>query len=297
MNEFIISQALRQEIKALSELVTKDIYLVSDKYSPALSLIIKRHSNEIQKLKNQLKSGGLLLISNFYQSKSQPKTPQLPDQEINKNIYDTEINLIFIATVLGNAFTYEQENKNYIHQIFPAISHKNTKSSLGSDNDLDFHTEVAYSKDKPDYLALTCVRSANNIPTALVDMKLVMKDLMSETVEYLKNNYFFVRQPSSFKGEVNFRQIKLIEETLEPEIYNFSFNFAANIMISSDHKAASILEEVKQKIIANQKRILIKEGQILVIDNHCYLHGRDKIDANFDGYDRWLQRVYIRKNN
>ncbi len=297
MNDFIISKALRQEIKDLAELVNKDIYFVSDKYNPALSLIIKRHLGEITKLKNQLKKSGLLLISNFYQSKSQPPTPQLLDQDINKALYDTETNLMFIANVLGNAFTYLEENRKYIHQVFPAINHKNTKSSLGSYNDLDFHTEVAYSKDKPDYLALTCVRSANNIPTSLVDMKLVMKDLMSETTEYLKNNYFFVRQPSSFKGEVNFRQIKLVEETLAPDIYRFSFNFANNIMVSSDHKAASILEEVKQKITANQKGILIKEGQILVIDNHRYLHGRDKIEAKFDGRDRWLQRVYIRKNN
>jgi hypothetical protein len=34
----------------------------------------------------------------------------------------------------------------------------------------------------------------------------------------------------------------LIFETLAPEIYRFSFNFAANIMVSSDHKAVSILE-------------------------------------------------------
>ncbi len=53
MNDFIISKALRQEIKALAELVNKDIYFISDEYSPALSLIIKRHSSKIAKLKNQ----------------------------------------------------------------------------------------------------------------------------------------------------------------------------------------------------------------------------------------------------
>jgi hypothetical protein len=43
-------------------------------------------------------------------------------------------------------------------------------------------------------------------------------------------------------------------------------------------------------------RIALEPGEILVIDNRRGAHARTAFRASFDGSDRWLHRVYIRRS-
>ena len=55
------------------------------------------------------------------------------------------------------------------------------------------------------------------------------------------------------------------------------------------------LEELELAIQKCIKEIVLKTGDLLVIDNRKTIHGRKPFQARYDGTDRWVQRVLVRK--
>ena len=43
-------------------------------------------------------------------------------------------------------------------------------------------------------------------------------------------------------------------------------------------------------------RVCLKPGDVLLMDNRKGAHGRTAFTAFYDGHDRWLQRVYVRRS-
>ena len=41
------------------------------------------------------------------------------------------------------------------------------------------------------------------------------------------------------------------------------------------------------------KEIVLKTGDLLVINNSTVIHGRKPFDARYDGTDRWVQRMLV----
>jgi L-asparagine oxygenase len=59
--------------------------------------------------------------------------------------------------------------------------------------------------------------------------------------------------------------------------------------------AKELLEEVQWAIEQCTQEIVLKTGDLLVIDNRNTIHGRKPFQARYDGADRWVQRILVRK--
>jgi alpha-ketoglutarate-dependent taurine dioxygenase len=46
----------------------------------------------------------------------------------------------------------------------------------------------------------------------------------------------------------------------------------------------------------DKRGVHLEPGDCIVVDNRKALHGRSPFHADFDGQDRWLQRVHIRQH-
>ena len=290
-----ISNKLKSEINHLSEFSDNTIFFSPEKFEIAVNLIEKRHFEEINKIKLLIEKNGYLVIKNLPIEVELPYTPKTPDEVIQKKHYVSEINLVFIGYIIGKIFSFEDENKNKIHNVFPSINHQEYNSSLGSIHHLSLHTEIAFSKFKPDYISLICVRKSKNLsPTLLCDMKKVFEAVPKYIWNIIQNEDYFIKQPATFKSETIYRKIKAIELE-ENNNFSFFFNFIDGMMVSLSQKSHEALNVIKEYVYELKEEVLLEEGHAIVIDNHRFLHGRDQIQANFDGFDRWLQRIYIRK--
>ena len=56
-------------------------------------------------------------------------------------------------------------------------------------------------------------------------------------------------------------------------------------------EAIDALEHLKNAIKNCTREIVLKTGDLLIINNRTTVHGRRPFDARYDGTDRWVQRI------
>jgi hypothetical protein len=68
------------------------------------------------------------------------------------------------------------------------------------------------------------------------------------------------------------------------------------VMVGLWKDAVTALEELNKAIEKHTKEVILQAGDLLIIDNATTVHGRKPFQARYDGTDRWLQRVLVRKS-
>jgi len=63
-------------------------------------------------------------------------------------------------------------------------------------------------------------------------------------------------------------------------------------------EANALLDQIREvcKLPGVATGVCLTPGELLIIDNRKGAHARTAFTAAFDGYDRWLHRVYVRRS-
>lgn len=239
---------------------------------------------------------GYAIVSGFPVDESKPDTPLKKVLDIPSGNSITEKTLVYLSSLLGMPHAYEQENSGrYIHNLYPVKGDEMVASGTGSEVDLEFHTEIAFDDNKPDYLLLTAVRSRTeqNVPTTLVNVPEVLAQLSEEEINLLQEKIYFVRAPYSFSGGDDIYYRRSLADFSKGGSYCFNFN--RGVVHCGTPEAKSLFEKLRSLFNKYAFGVLLSPGYALIIDNNQMLHGRSLFKPVFDGKDRWLQRLYVKK--
>lgn len=255
----------------------------------------------ILNFRRDLKAPGALLVKNFPIDPRLPDTPNRIDQPINKRTFISEACLLGIAQLLGEAFCYREEKDGHlIHNIFPIIGKEYSHSNEGSASDFMLHTEAAYFRHRPHFLILFCLRSDKKLEaaTCVVEASDALGFVRHADLEELRKPQFIVHIPESFKP-CNFKALWSKPRPIFSgplEIPEFCLNL--NCMRSITLEGQKALDALRCLVNAPNllQKVYLQPGDILLIENRKAVHGRHPFSPNFDGKDRWLQRVYVRGN-
>jgi L-asparagine oxygenase len=90
------------------------------------------------------------------------------------------------------------------------------------------------------------------------------------------------------------RPVPLIHNT---ETTTLAFDLACGVRGTSPdaHEAIDALRQVVSRVDLHRS-FRLGAGDLLVVDNRKCAHARSRFEARFDGSDRWLQRVYVRRS-
>jgi len=72
--------------------------------------------------------------------------------------------------------------------------------------------------------------------------------------------------------------------------------YDSDLITPLNEKSSSALSELDMALRSTMKEILLEPGDLIIIDNRRTSHSRTKFKAYFDGYDRWLQRAFIKQD-
>ena len=95
---------------------------------------------------------------------------------------------------------YEAEWYGKLFQdVVPLRAMEKAQTSLGSNTELEIHTEQAFSKLKPDILSLACLRGDPNAYTHIFPVQTILNNLTTEEKALLREPLWYTGVDLSFK--------------------------------------------------------------------------------------------------
>jgi L-asparagine oxygenase len=196
---------------------------------------------------------------------------------------------------LGYPISYAQEQGGQLIQnVLPVHKTEYQQISTSSKVELAMHTETAFHPYKPDYVILSCLRGDPTAVTTYADIDTIIKKLDLWVIATLQKKWFTTGIDISFRtrGEKD-KQIPIT--VLEKHGEDYSFLYDSTVVKGVDPLAAAALDKLKEAVEDSVEEIVLETGDILVIDNNKTIHGRKPFQARYDGTDRWVQRLLVRK--
>jgi len=256
-------------------------------------------SRIISKLKRFAQYGsetGFLLIKTLPICESTlPTTPPGNNYKIGETTSMARIQSI-IMHVFGEIVAYEAEGYGRIFQdVVPMQSMAMNQTSLGSNTELEIHTEQAFSKLRPDIISLACLRGDKNALTHILPVKRIISNITSEELELLKRPLWNTGVDLSFKlnghefieGDIR-GPMPIINGNSEDPLLIFDQDLMKGTTAESEEMVKKIVDIYYKNRISHN----LKPGEIILIDNLRAVHGRSPFFPKFDGYDRFLIRCF-----
>lgn len=210
-----------------------------------------------------------------------------------ENTKDIDSYLLARAGEYGYPIGYIQEqNGALIQNLFPIAGNEGRQISSSSRVQLELHTETAFHPWKPDYLMLFCLKGDRAAETTIALLVDILGKLSEKTIEILKQPRF------STSIDISFQNICQPDRVIKMPVLSqdcSGMTFDQTLMRGNDTEAQAALDKFRESVYCNLMGLTLAAGDLLIIDNCKAIHGRGPFTPRYDGTDRWLKRVMVRK--
>jgi L-asparagine oxygenase len=252
-----------------------------------------------------------LLISGLPIDEDMPATPAEVGAS-GKRGQISECAILLIAVLLGEPVAYRAEKNGVLVQdVHPASSSRELPSNESSAVGLGTHTELVFSRAAPerplhvaapDFVLLLGLRCPEDrlATTTVIEARDICTRLPQQHLRALRTPEFQLRAPHSFTRDTDGSRPWSTPTALlrgPGDAPSLAFDTACGIRALSTGAAEALAAlRATCENPAVQTNVQLRTGDLLAIDNRRCAHSRSAFPARFDGRDRWLQRVYVRRN-
>ena len=290
----------KEELEILSSILSETITVLPSEYPEIFCSQIKQiplPKPIEERLTNFARNGwesGFLLFQNILEPDS-PRTPPGNHYHIGETTILSKIQGVMMSKMC-EMIAYEAEGYGKLYQdILPIYSMASVQTSVGSNTELEIHTEQAFSQLRPDMISLACLRGDINAFTYILPVNRIIKNITKKEMELLYQPLWKMGVDVSFKlhgkefmeGDIRGPFAILNGSRDDPQLI-----FDQDLMFGMTEESQKLI--VKIIDIYYQHRIThnLKPGEIIFIDNRRAVHGRSSFSPNYDGYDRFLIRCF-----
>ncbi len=229
-----------------------------------------------------------------------PATPKHADLAVGAMTDGAHV-LSLIAAEFGDQFGFRPElGGNAVQDILPVRGFEETQQSISSKMRLFDHVEMAFTRNRADYVLLLCLRQDHDgvAGTTLSSVDAILPQLDPATIAILREPRFKTTVDGSFlrgtgrNDPIWIGPISVMSGS--HEIPRLRADFAETKGLDDEaQEALDVLCDVAAQVAVS---IALTPGDLLVIDNHRAFHGRTSFAPRWDGYDRWLLRTFVTKD-
>jgi L-asparagine oxygenase len=228
-------------------------------------------------------------------SMSFPRTPDNNNSKIGENTMLARIQSILLC-VIAEIVSYEAEGYGRLFQdVVPIKKMENEQTSVGSNTELEIHTEQAFSKLRPDILSLACIRGDQLAQTYILPVKSILENLYNEERELLRLPLWKTGVDLSFK----LNQTEFIEgdirgpfPIISGDEHDPKLVFDQDLMFGINEESNNLFKKVIDIYYQYRNQHNLQTGEIILIDNMRAVHGRSPFYPKYDGADRFLLRCF-----
>lgn len=226
-----------------------------------------------------------------------PPTPSIPLSG-KCNVISAKKILLSEASTIGYPISFAQEqNGSLIQNILPVYKTELEQISTSSKVELALHTETAFHPHKPDYVLLLCLRGDSSAATTVACVDEIISKLDQDTIDCLRQPWFVTSVDKSFERPDGVQYSSFTTSILFFDKYenDYTMVYDHDLMKPTNIFAEMALELFREALQESIQEIYLSTGDILVLNNNKVVHGRKPFQARYDGTDRWLQRMLVKK--
>jgi len=201
-----------------------------------------------------------------------------------------------LNSAIGEMLSYEAEGYGRLFQdVVPVQALAKNQTSIGSNTELEIHTEQAFSRLRPDILSLACLKGDEKALTYILPVNEILNHMTFEELQFLREPLWKTGVDLSFKlhgqefaeGDVRGPMAIINGPTDDPQLV-----FDQDLMFSSDEMGEHLLKKIISIYYEKRFQHNLKPGEIILIDNRRAVHGRSPFFPKYDGHDRFLVRCF-----
>lgn len=204
------------------------------------------------------------------------------------------------GSILGHPVSYVQEqNGRLIQNLVPVHKTEYQQISTSSKVELEMHTESSFHPYRPSYVMLLCLRGDDAVATTYADDFDIVPKLSQEAILVLQKPWFTTQIDQSFRSNGQ-PDVHIPTQILEKISNGWKITYDSWFMKAigfgteqSLRQAERALQEMRDAVNSSTKEVVLKTGDLLVINNDCTVHGRKPFQPRYDGTDRWVQRMLV----
>lgn len=286
-------------------------------HSDRIPIRVRRRLNEFRILEND----GVLIISGLPVDDEDvgPTPTHWNHRELSSTSLRHDIAFFLLSSFIGDPIGWAtQQSGHVMHDIVPIKGHEKEQMGSGSMDVLAWHTEDAFHPLRTDYIGLMCLRNHDAVETTVAQIKDV--ELKGRDRDALMRKVFTILPDNSHReehqgnghdddprtAELKQQSYERIMQMVEsPEKISVLFGdpndpyiridpyFMQHIRGTAEWEVLETLINALDDVIVN---VVLRPGDICLIDNYRTVHGRNAFQPRFDGTDRWLRRLNIARD-
>lgn len=286
-----------KQLAHLADFIDSDLYTEPERF---LEKIVVRWNGlrlsfieDLHKFREDTNSIALLISGLPIELQSEILTPTYRNDKAPKPSFISEAILTGLIGYLGEPFCFVEENLGHLVQnIFPIKEHANLQISSNA-VELTLHMDAAYHPSAPDYTALLCLRNraSQKVETYYSSMLMAVKLLDNVEREMLKQELFVIEMELSHGGSGN-ASVPAWSQKQGRDV----FRFDSSLMYGIDQESQRVVKKLSNILFSLKRTVHLIVGDLLILKNLECVHGRSPFEPQYDGLDRWLQRVYVTRD-
>nr|MDQ2631366.1 TauD/TfdA family dioxygenase [Actinomycetota bacterium] len=193
-----------------------------------------------------------------------------------------------------------QQEGHIVNDIIPMETFADQQVGASSKVELAWHTEDAFHPGRADYICLFCLRNPTGAPTtvaSIVDIE-SHRELPAALFEPCVR---IAADDAQAEGAEKTGIEDWTESAVEPVPILSQNGVGLQMVVDPAYMSvASDEEDVReavtgfcQTIDEHLTEVVLKPGDLLILDNHRAVHGRRPFKPTYSGRDRWLKRVNV----
>ncbi|MEU6589473.1 TauD/TfdA family dioxygenase [Streptomyces sp. NPDC046881] len=224
-----------------------------------------------------------------------PPTPDVVEKEPAwTEVPVATLSQLMVMSVLGRSFSYSDEKSGHLVQdVCPKRGAEERQENSGSVL-LELHTEDGFHPNPPHFLSLICLREDHDRVAATVTSGIldILPHLDPDTVAALRRPEFRTRFSTSFVPDESVEVLTDPMPVLTGPAESPELRVDFHGTIAQTPRARAALDQLERAMLGTLKGLVLRPGDLIVVDNRHAVHGRSGFAPRYDGDDRWLRRSF-----